>query len=424
MVDKTIRVGLVLTGDELVDGRVQDRNGGWLGARFTGLGCEVVKHQVIRDRSAELDQALSELASRRPRVDLIVFTGGQGSTPDDKTRQRIGRFTGRPLISDPALAAHLRRKAQQVPESAREAWFAAARKQAMVPEGAAVVMPVETGTAAAYVVLPSPERGGPIVAGLPGPPEEVKELFPGVLQTPPIRRLLAGMDPLQQRVIRLVPLAGSDETLLGRTETLARRALPIQALDVNICFAAGGAELNLVTTFPPSAQPAYDAFEDFVLRRHGPAVFSVEGQSVDEIVSMLAGDRTVGVLGTATGVGLISARIEACVATHSIGLDPSERAGATMSAVLARLGVAPAGARLDAAELAAGITEALGTDIGVGVAAAGEQELDVVLLDGGTGGQSRGTVACPDRDEQTGLRVTTEVMHLLRELLAGSSSGR
>lgn len=82
MVRRPNRVGLVLTGSEIVEGRVRDRNGSWLGARFTELGFEVVRSATERDRRINLRRALEGFRAERPLIDLIVVTGGMGSTPE------------------------------------------------------------------------------------------------------------------------------------------------------------------------------------------------------------------------------------------------------------------------------------------------------------------------------------------------------
>lgn len=425
MAGHRVRVALVLPGDELVEGRVYDRNGGWLGRQFTELGCEVTEHRVVRDRSADLDRALSDLRADWPRIHLIVVAAGMGSTDDDKSRIRIARATGRPLEMHQRLAARLRRQATRIPEDERAAWLAAALEQAMLPAGAVVVMPTRDATAAAFVVVPDAASDYPIIMGLPGPPPEVRGVFRRVLRTPPIRALLADVAAPRQRTISLVPGTRTDETLLGQTDKEARRTLGIYSLQPNICFAAGGAELNVVTTFPEGTEHEYERYEGFMLDRHGGDAFSVAGQTVDEIFATLVGGRTVAILGTAAGVGLLSTRIEGLAATWSISLDPTDRGAAIGSALLARLGVAPPGATLRAEELAAGIAETLGTDISIGLASGRKrQRVDVAVFDSTTGVILRRTLALPDPEDETDTRFSTEVMHLLRLLLEQSSFSR
>jgi nicotinamide-nucleotide amidase len=421
MVRKPIRVGLVLTGSEIVKGRVQDRNGSWLAERFTDLGCEMVRFATERDRGINLRRALVRLRDERPPLDLIVITGGTGSTLDDRTLRAVSWFTGRRLIFDRELSRLLALQAPTESGQARQDWLAAARKQAWVPDGAAMVMPVEGGTAPAWVV-PAGHRT-PAIAGFPGPPEEVQALFGPVVETAPMQELLSHAVAAPRR--RIIRLAGMDETLLGQTERRAKRVLPLGGLDINTCFEAGGAELILDTTFPPGREEAYSAFEDYILERLGEHVFSLEGQSVDEIFSILCRGRTVGIFDTATR-GLVNSRVSSCAVTHHMNLDARDRGGATMSAVLARLGVPRAGDTPDAEELALGARSAfVHTDIGVGIApVSGDRRKIEVAVVGPGGTQIRETLHSPAEKEMSDGRTATEAMHLLRRLLEQATFSR
>lgn len=284
-------------------------------------------------------------------------------------------------------------------------------------------MPVEGGTAPAWVV-PAGHRT-PVVAGFPGPPEEVQPLFQPVLGTAALQQLLSrAVAPRRRRIIRLVASGEMDETLLGQTERRAKRTLPLRGLDINTCFEAGGAELILDTTFPPGREEAYAAFEDYVLERHGRHVFSVDGQSVDEIDSTLCGQRTVGILDTATR-GLINSRVSLWARTHHMNLDARDRGGATMSAVLARLRVASSGDTPDAEELALGASSAFGTDIGVGIAPlrSDRRKIEAAVVAPGVS-RIRQTLHSPAENEKPDGRTATEVMHLLRRLLEQATFSR
>jgi nicotinamide-nucleotide amidase len=412
-----VRAGILVIGSEISEGKVLDRNGGWIAARLTDAGLEVSTMVTVRDRHADLSRAL--LGLRAEGVDLIVTAGGLGSTQDDITAEVVAEFTGRPLTEHPALLEYL--AAQPPPESepARQAWLTAGTKQAWIPSGAEVVTPAaHGGTAPAFVTPPRRSRRIPPVVCLPGPPEEVRELFAHVLQTATIRDITRRLVAPAQRILRMVTATYADETFLGETVRQARDELTIPDLEISTCFAAGGAELTLVTTIPPGAQRQYDQFEDFVLLRHGPFVFSLDGLTVGEIVRMLLGDRAVGVIDAATG-GLIGARLSRALgsaAVCSLSVDAARASGGTISTDVADgFGF---GTR-DSWTLAQSARAAFGTDIGIGLfpreSDPGTVRLAVVGRESAAGIQ-RITEFSEER-RAVSERTVAEVLHALRHLL-------
>src|ERR1044072_1735825 len=162
-----VRAGIVVTGTEVLTGRIADRNGPWISERLAELGVEVAHILVVADRSEDLEAALRFMAAEG--MDLIVTSGGLGPTADDLTAEVVARFAGAEMILDEdmeeKIAAILRNFARRFrfdEEAVREA----NRKQAMVPEGSSALDPVGT---ARGLVLPAGER---VVIVLPGPPRE------------------------------------------------------------------------------------------------------------------------------------------------------------------------------------------------------------------------------------------------------------
>src|SRR5215213_10576149 len=91
-----VRAGIVVTGTEVLTGRIADRNGPWISERLAELGVEVAHILVVADRPADLEAALRFLAGEG--MDLIVTSGGLGPTADDLTGQVVARFAGREMV--------------------------------------------------------------------------------------------------------------------------------------------------------------------------------------------------------------------------------------------------------------------------------------------------------------------------------------
>ncbi|HZO05835.1 MAG TPA: molybdopterin-binding protein, partial [Solirubrobacterales bacterium] len=195
-----IRAGIVVTGTEVITGRISDSNGPWVSERLAELGVEVAHILVVADRPDDLEAALRFLAEEG--MDLIVTTGGLGPTADDLTAEVVGKFAGRELVLDEEmlekiaeiLRAFARRRAFNIDE---EAMLEANRKQAMVPEGAEAIDPVGT---APGLVVPAGDR---VVIVLPGPPRELQPMWPIALEAPAVREILDRSTPLHGYTMRM-----------------------------------------------------------------------------------------------------------------------------------------------------------------------------------------------------------------------------
>ena len=138
------RAGIVVTGTEVLTGRVRDRNGPWLSDRLLEMGVELAHITICGDRPQDIEAQLRFLADEG--VDLIVTSGGLGPTADDMTVETVARFTGRDLVLDDEvedkIAAILKPLMARFSHWDFDAVKAANRKQALIPEGAYVIDPV------------------------------------------------------------------------------------------------------------------------------------------------------------------------------------------------------------------------------------------------------------------------------------------
>src|SRR5664280_2905313 len=88
-----LRAGIVVTGTEVLTGRVTDRNGPWLAEQLRIVGVDVGRIIVVGDRPADLSAALHHLFTDH---DLVITSGGLGPTADDLTARIVGDVQGRP----------------------------------------------------------------------------------------------------------------------------------------------------------------------------------------------------------------------------------------------------------------------------------------------------------------------------------------
>ena len=202
----SVRAGLVITGTEVLSGRVQDRNGPWLADRLAELG-----HRAgPRDDHAatgpqDLRAALQFMRTEGAR--LVITSGGLGPTADDLTAQVVADFAGRPLQLDEALEQRIGEIIARFARRWRldpEALQIANRKQAMVPEGAVALDPV--GTAPGLVV----PANGQVVVVLPGPPRELQGSWAQAVETEPFRAVLEDATDYRQTTVRMFGIPESE----------------------------------------------------------------------------------------------------------------------------------------------------------------------------------------------------------------------
>ena len=297
-----IRAGIVVTGTEVITGRISDSNGPWVSERLAELGVEVAHILVVADRPDDLEAALRFLAEEG--MDLIVTTGGLGPTADDLTAEVVGKFAGRELVLDEEmlekiaeiLRAFARRRAFNIDE---EAMLEANRKQAMVPEGAEAIDPVGT---APGLVVPAGDR---VVIVLPGPPRELQPMWPIALEAPAVREILDRSTPLHGYTMRMF---GVPESEIAKTlrELEGDDGIAVGDVEITTCLRRGEIEIDI--RFRDEQAAIADQVRDGLAARHPKETFSLDGATIDEQVAQLLVGRRLGLAESCSG-GLMAARI-------------------------------------------------------------------------------------------------------------------
>ncbi len=301
----SVRAGIVVTGTEVLTGRIPDANGPWLAEELRGLGVDVGRTVVVGDRPDDLAAALRFLVADH---DLVITSGGLGPTADDLTADVVADVQGRPMRLDEDLHRRVGEIVDRLVSlrgwSGPTADFAeGSRKQARVPEGAHWLAPV--GTAPGLVVPASGD--GPPVLVLPGPPGELRPMWEHAVRDPFVAAALAGRVELRQATLRLWgPAEAELAALLRRLDADSPGAL--DELEITTCLRDG--ELEMVTRHSRDAAPAYAALGHAVQGRFGAAVFSTDGSTVDEVLAeeLRAGGATVATAESCTA-GLLAGRI-------------------------------------------------------------------------------------------------------------------
>jgi nicotinamide-nucleotide amidase len=425
------RAGIVVTGTEVLAGRVQDRNGPWIADRLLELGVELAHITICGDRPSDIEAQLRFMTEQG--VDLIITSGGLGPTADDMTVEVVARFCGRELVLDTEtenkIAAILKSFMARFNGVDFDAVRAANRKQAMIPAGSQVLDPVGT---APGVVVP----GKPTVIVLPGPPRELQPMWPKAIEASAAQEAIAGRTSYQQKTIRMfgLPESGLAETLRG-----AEASIPgFDSLEITTCLRRG--ELEMVTRYEPDAANVYAQLTRFLRDRHGQQIYSEDGSQVDDLVARLLAGRRIATAESCTA-GLVAARL-----TDRPGSSDYVAGGVVAysnEAKVQLLGVDPAlieahGAVSEpvAEAMAAGALQRFGADTAVattGIAGPGggtaEKPVGTVCFSvmlgppGAEGRTETRTLRLPGNRSDVRERSTTVAMHLLRRVLSDPDAG-
>src|SRR5215208_7243118 len=160
-----LKAEIIAIGSELLTPHRMDTNSLWLTEQLNSVGINVHLKTVVGDDEARMEDTAREALKRS---DVIIATGGLGPTEDDVTRKVFARATGRQLMLDYDVLAHIRERItsrgyQMTPNNER---------QALIPRGA-TVLPNPNGTAPGIKM----EQEGKLVILLPGPPRENQPMF-------------------------------------------------------------------------------------------------------------------------------------------------------------------------------------------------------------------------------------------------------
>jgi nicotinamide-nucleotide amidase len=423
MMGEAVRAGIVVTGTEVLTGRISDRNGPWIAERFGEHGVEVTHIVCVGDRMPELESTLRFLTE--VGVDLIVTSGGLGPTADDLTAEAVARFAGRELVLDSEMEqriadilAGFARRFRFDAEALREA----NRKQAMVPEGATPINPA--GTAPGLVV---PTEAGPTVIVLPGPPRELQAMWPQALATEAVRRKLAGAMPYRTASMRIF---GIPESELAKSLREIDAELDLAPLEITTCLRR--AEIEVDVRYREGAEEVARRLMDELAERHAPYVYSRDGSSIDEQVAELLAGRSIA-LGESCTAGLLAARLtETPGASDYVAggvVAYSNDAKRELLDVPAELTEGHGAVSPEVAEaMADGAIARFHADLGVGITGiagpgGGTEEKPVgyvcICVKRADGAQLARDIVLPGDRPEIRDRATTVAMHLLRRLLRG-----
>lgn len=192
---KPITAGLVLIGNELLSGKIEDLNGRFLALELFDMGWLLEEVTIIPDREEIIVETLQRLSGR---LDHLFTSGGIGPTHDDVTIAALAKAKGKALVNSPILELMLK-KLYHI-----ELLTPAQRRLSLIPEGAVL----HYGQSSQY-----PQIVVDNIYPLPGIPELFRQKF---LE---LKDLWPSLQPRQRRCLNLI----AEETEVA--ELLAETAL-------------------------------------------------------------------------------------------------------------------------------------------------------------------------------------------------------
>lgn len=362
--DDRATAAIVSVGNELLYGETVDTNAAWLGRELASKGIRVVRRFTVGDAAGDIDDALS-LALEA--AELVVMTGGLGPTPDDLTKEVVAHHFDRELVIDEEVRERL---VDHFRSAGYDGVPKLSRGQAEVPEGAwALRNP--SGTAPGILVRSDRKR----VVLLPGVPSELKDIVQGDL-APHLDEIAGGKgDRTHHRVVHTTGLA---ETSLAERLEPRLHALPSEITEgVDLAYLPDVRGVDLRFTIrggtADEAESRFDLLVEGLDEVLGPWRFEAESGDIAEAVADALRERAMrlAVAESCTG-GLVGKRV-------------TDRAGASdvfVGGVIAyddavkveQVGVEAAALERDGAvsesvarQLAVGVSDRLGVEVGVGV---------------------------------------------------------
>jgi nicotinamide-nucleotide amidase len=172
----SLQVELITIGDELLLGFTIDTNAAHIARTLAANGVEIVRRTTVGDEAPKIAAAVREALDR---TGAVITTGGLGPTSDDLTKPAIAQIFGRQMKLDEAIATKLEERWRARFPNSR--FPSTNRTQAEIPEGARIL---NNSHGTAPGIWLEDDRGR-WVAMMPGVPREMRgmladELLPAI----------------------------------------------------------------------------------------------------------------------------------------------------------------------------------------------------------------------------------------------------
>lgn len=282
-----MKIEILTTGDEILQGIIVDTNSAWISERCEMLGHQVTGHVTVGDDARAIADAV-KLSSTR--ADCVIVSGGLGPTVDDITVEAAADAFKLKMKLDEEVLAGIKDFFERVgrPMSKTN------EKQAMIPEGGRPLANT-VGTAPGVAV----KLGSAEFFFLPGVPRELYQIFDDSVLPWLKERATGSCKTLVLRCFGL-PEATIDEKLQGADLNGARLSFRVKFPEILL-------KLIARTDDPNEAESRVMSAAVEIKERLGNIVYAEGETTLPEVVGHMLRDRkmTVAVAESCTG-GLIA----------------------------------------------------------------------------------------------------------------------
>ncbi|WP_281717726.1 CinA family nicotinamide mononucleotide deamidase-related protein, partial [Alistipes senegalensis] len=352
-----MKATIITIGDEILIGQIVDTNSVSIAKHLNAAGIVVREKLSIGDDRTQIVEAVGRAMSAS---EVTVITGGLGPTKDDITKKTLAEMFHSEMRYDQRVAGHVEKMLAERGIEFNEL----NRSQAMVPACCTVLFNAH-GTAPGMWF----ERDGHVAVSLPGVPFEMEHLMEDEVM-PRLKARFA----LRQIVHRTMITAGLPESMLAKRIEAWENALP-PYLKLAYLPNPGAVRLRLSAYEVEGESVAREIERQFeALRKLIPHnIIGFETATMQELVHKILTERglTLATAESCTG-GLLSKRITdvpGCSVYYLGGVcsyanEVKTRLLGVRKETLDTVGaVSPEVAE----QMAAGVAQALGADVGVGI---------------------------------------------------------
>lgn len=167
-----MKAAVIVIGDELLLGQVNDTNSGAIARTLAPMGWEVKAVFIVHDDGDDILKAVSEAMSI---ADVVITTGGLGPTKDDITKTTLCRYFGCGMRHDPQVE----RNVEMIFAKRGLKLNDLTRTQADVPDACTVIQN-RYGTAPIMWFECQDQGNRKVLVSMPGVPFETEGMLPDI----------------------------------------------------------------------------------------------------------------------------------------------------------------------------------------------------------------------------------------------------
>lgn len=266
---------IITVGTEILMGQILNTNAQYMAQKMSEWGINLYHQSTVGDN---MDRLTATLREALLRADVVILSGGLGPTEDDLTKWAVADVLGVSMEED----ADSRTTLEKYFENSEHKLTPNNYRQVLFPKGAKII-PNQNGTAPGCIC----ETNGRAVIVMPGPPHELQPMMEyGVL--PYLEK--QSQRRMASKVLRIFGIGESavehelKDLIDAQTNpTIAPYAkLGEVSLRITASVAEGEDPMELI-------QPVADQICD----RLGNAVYSCDDESLPELITRLAGEKSV-----------------------------------------------------------------------------------------------------------------------------------